>query len=104
MAAKLPTSQTRNVRHASGCPLYRSHKPTRTAPASASASAPAMTAPTSRGDAKRNGVDEILAATRPPATVTRTSMIAYPNESTSDDPTSGSKISAPRKAPTRTGV
>src|SRR5580765_2596781 len=31
-------------------------------------------------------------------------MTAYPSESTSDDPTSGSKMSAPRKAPASTGI
>src|SRR4029434_9014775 len=63
-----------------------------------------MTAATSRGDSKRSGVAESLAAAKPPTTVTRTSMSAQPNDSPSDEPTSGLKSSAPRKAPASTGI
>ena len=63
-----------------------------------------MIAPTSRGDTKRSGVAESCAATAPPTTVTTTSMSANPSASASDDPTSGSKMIAPRKAPASTGI
>ena len=104
MPTKLPTSQTRKVRHASGLPARSPHRPTITAPVRASTAAPAAMAPTSRGDTKRSGGGESCAATAPPANVTTTSMSAYPSESSSDDPTSGSKISAPRNAPASTGI
>src|SRR4029434_1382706 len=63
-----------------------------------------MTAPTSRGDSNRSGVAESVAAVRPQRTVTQTAMSAQPNDSPSEEPTSGSKISAPRNAPASTGI